>query len=167
MTLSLKRISAKPRLVPDGTDLKAAVRRVPSGSGAKPKPPLEKVVQRGIVQLFRSVGCSVSSTSQYRPSMVTPGMPDLYVTHPTCGVWFWFEVKRPQLAGFKRDDTSTWIPEPLRPAQATFRLECQLTGQPHFFGGMAEAVAALVALGLATTTDGSVRLLSPSRRCAA
>lgn len=118
------------------------------------KPPLEKQVQAEVVQLFLAAGCSVRSLSQYRASMVSVGLPDLLVMHPRKGRWFWFEVKRPKACKtFDRFKRSTWVPEPLRMPQEAFREDCRSTGQPHYFGGFNEALAALVAEGLHRSTQ--------------
>lgn len=137
-----------------------SLRRLP-GQGSKPVPRLEKLEQRECVRLFQSVGCVVHSTSQYRAAGITPGMPDLYVVHRRKGVWFWFEVKKAQrTAGFDPFDRSTWIPEPLRPAQLAFRANCLLTHQPHFWGTAIEAQAALITVGLGEMRDGVFWLIA-------
>ena len=67
-----------------------------------PKPPLEKDVQRHVVQLYAAAGCWVYSLSQgYRPggkghgtTRQTKGLPDLYVMH-SAGRVCWHETKRP------------------------------------------------------------------------
>lgn len=125
-----------------------------TGRTRKPKPPAEKIVQRQVATLFRSVGCTVRTTSQYRASGITPGMPDLYVTHCRAKLHAWFEVKKPKAAGFDPFKPETWIPEVLRPEQLIFRAECIATGQHHFWGGVREAQAALVTLGLGEMRQG-------------
>jgi hypothetical protein len=66
---------------------------------AKPKPPLEKEIQRQIVRYLKLKGWHVWETSQgYRSApggtRTTPGLPDLYCLHPVNGAMF-IEVKRP------------------------------------------------------------------------
>jgi hypothetical protein len=66
---------------------------------AKPKPPLEKEIQRQIVHYLRLKGWTVWQTSQgYRSApggtRMTPGLPDLYCLHAVEGAIF-IEVKRP------------------------------------------------------------------------
>lgn len=108
------------------------------------KPPLEREVQSEVVQFFRGHGCVVRSLSQYRASMVSVGIPDLHISHPKKGYWFWFEVKRPKKhKDFHRFKRETWLAEPLRPAQEAFRLDCLATGQPFYFGGVQEAIGAI------------------------
>lgn len=121
----------------------------------RPKPRLEKLEQQECIRLFKSVGCAVHSTSQYRASAVTVGMPDLYVIHSRKGVWFWFEVKKAQsLTTFTPFHRSTWVPEDLRLGQLQFRANCLATGQPHFWGTIVEAEKALLAVGLAEIRHG-------------
>lgn len=117
--------------------------------------PLEKVVQRQIMDLFLVHGAKVCTTSQYRASHVTEGMPDLYCIHRKAGGW-WFEVKRPRkLASFDRFRPETWEPEPLSPAQQEFRDLCLAAGVAHFWGGYREAKAALVTLGISRVVNPS------------
>ena len=66
----------------------------------KPKPPLEREVQKAVVAYLRAAGWSVWQTSQgYRAPngtkglRFTPGIPDLYCVHPRWGA-LWVEVKR-------------------------------------------------------------------------
>ena len=59
------------------------------------KKPLEKAVQRDIVNAAEALGFVVSSFSQARTSCQTCGIPDLYLTHPVKRFTAWVEVKRP------------------------------------------------------------------------
>lgn len=66
----------------------------------KPRPPLERVVQRQCVAYLKARGWSVWQTSQGHkhpkgaPGLrITPGIPDLYALHPVYGA-VWLEVKR-------------------------------------------------------------------------
>ena len=79
---------------------------------AKPKPPLEREIQKQIVKYLRLKGWQVWQTSQgYRSApggtRMTPGLPDLYCLNEVRQWILWIEVKRP---GGK-----------LRPEQAIFR----------------------------------------------
>lgn len=116
----------------------------------KPKwsTPLEKDVQRVIIDLFKHAGFKVRSTSQYRASHVDPDMPDLYCTYPERGLWFWFEVKRLQGFGWDPNFPQVGKPELLRQGQAEFRVTCLQTGQPHYWGAIHEAEEALIDLEL-------------------
>lgn len=65
-----------------------------------PKPGLTKAyltergIQRQIVQLFRTAGCTVYIMSRVTTARGNAGLPDLYVVKPGRGAW-WFEVKAP------------------------------------------------------------------------
>lgn len=66
----------------------------------------EKEEQAAIIKLFRAHGFTVRSTSQSRASRVALGLPDLWVTHNTKPLAFWFEVKRQSggvLSEFQKD----------------------------------------------------------------
>ena len=54
--------------------------------------PLERDVQRQVVDVLKALGATVYATSQYRASRITPGIPDLYALHPKLG-GVWVEVK--------------------------------------------------------------------------
>ncbi len=76
-------------------------RKRPVVKVAKPKPPLERDIQKQIVAYLKAAGWSVWQTSQghKHPSgakglRITPGIPDLYAVHPKYGA-LWVEVKRP------------------------------------------------------------------------
>ena len=67
----------------------------------KPKPPLERDIQRSVVQYLRACGWTVWITSQgYRKdpggTRMSPGIPDLYAVHEYHGA-AWFEIKRGNL----------------------------------------------------------------------
>lgn len=120
-----------------------------------PAPRLEKLEQAAVVFLFRTFGCTVRSLSQYRASHIAVGLPDLLCHHLPTGQTWWFETKR-----YKRTTTtgtkyrlfepSTWEPEQLRPDQETFRDQSIVCGQRYFWGGIREAMGALVTVQLAT-----------------
>lgn len=112
------------------------------------KPPLEKREQAAVVRLFRAAGFVVGSTSQTRASRQMIGLPDLVLWHERLGRAGWFEVKRYKLAGYLPTDRATWRPEPLSPAQAEVRRLARACNQIHGWGGLAEAEALLVDLGL-------------------
>jgi len=115
----------------------------------KPARVPERIVQRQVVHLLRSVGGQVYVIGTTRPkgdrpgTMQTPGIPDLYVLLPdapwrttpdsggfatagsksqTCAHGLWVEVKA---TGGR-----------LRPAQAEFARLCVQAGCPHVVGGV-------------------------------
>ena len=55
---------------------------------------LEKEEQAIIMKIARAIGCTVRSTSQARASKVSPGIPDLWISHRARCFAGWFEVKR-------------------------------------------------------------------------
>lgn len=61
------------------------------------RPPLdrrrEKEIEAEIIRNLRALGFRVSKTSQPRASMMTEGIPDLYVVHERWRLRFWVEVK--------------------------------------------------------------------------
>lgn len=124
------------------------------------RPPTEKAVQAQICALYRLAGCRIYSTSQYRPSHVSVGIPDLLVRHPARGVSWWFEVKTYQPRGFSWNDRATWHPKPLAPAQVVFATEAIQCGERHYWGGLPAAEDALIDLGLAMRDDsGMIRIV--------
>ncbi len=138
--------------------------RIPRPKKVSVPRPLEKDVQKGIVRLFRSMGGIVHSTSQYRASHVTEGMPDLHNAFPFLRAWFWFETKRPlATAEFHPFKPYLWTPEPLRPSQEEFRQNCLATGAQHFWGGLKEAEDALISIGAAERVNGVLRLTPRGR----
>ena len=79
----------------------------------------EAKIQRETVAFLKSIGCSVYETSQgYRKepggTRMTPGIPDIYVVHPTA--WTWAEMKTPKGR--------------LSVHQEGFRLACEDAGIP-------------------------------------
>jgi hypothetical protein len=121
-------------------------------------PPLEKEEQRRVVELFRLAGCRVHTTSQYRASHVAVGLPDLIVFHEGARAQWWFEVKRYEAKGFNPWFRKTWHPFPLRADQAEFRRVALACGQRHYFGGIVEAEAVLVEIGLGQHINGAFTL---------
>ena len=98
--------------------MKTAAKRVP-----KPKPPLEKEIQKQIVRFLNLRGWWVYSTSQgYRKerggTRMTPGLSDLLaLRQTTSGPSILFvEVKRPGGA--------------IRPSQTMFLGQCRMAGIP-------------------------------------
>ena len=55
---------------------------------------LEKDEQLVITKMARAIGCTVRSTSQARAAKVSPGIPDLWISHRERCFAGWFEVKR-------------------------------------------------------------------------
>lgn len=124
--------------------------------------PTEKAVQAGVVQLLRSVGLVVRSTSQYRASHVAVGIPDLMVHGD--GWSGWFEVKTYR-AGWLPTDRSTWIPKPLRAEQAAFLADAAWGGQRTAWGGFNEAEQWLLDMGyLVRHPNGLVLICKRDRR---
>lgn len=128
------------------------------------RPPSEtKVVQPQIIDLFKRLGFKVDPTSQYRASHIAYGFPDLVVFALPVAKMFFFEVKSylrewtnaaGQLVKFNLYDESTWRPKPLEPDQQIFREHCRACHQLHFWGGLPEARATLVELGVAHLDQG-------------
>lgn len=90
-------------------------------------------MQTRVARFYASCGCHVYPLSQYRPSRVAIGIPDLYVVHPRIG-GFWHEVKRP---GGKQSD-----------GQHVFQVEVEAAGVGYVLGGVDEAHAFLTGRGL-------------------
>src|SRR4051812_12530499 len=57
------------------------VSRTPGGA-VKPTPPSEKAVEAWVIDLFKKAGCHAWKTSQPRATMITEGLPDLWVFCP-------------------------------------------------------------------------------------
>lgn len=55
----------------------------------------EKKIEAEIIAGMQTLGFAVTKTSQPRPSMMTRGVPDLYVQHPLWKIRLWIEVKTP------------------------------------------------------------------------
>ena len=62
---------------------------------SRPRNAPEKRVQKAIVDAAEALGFVVSSFSQARASKQTPGIPDLFLTHPARRFTCWVEVKAP------------------------------------------------------------------------
>lgn len=97
-------------------------------------PASERAVQQAVAALYRGVGAVVASTSQPRASRVTAGLPDLIVLLPRGRGVVFHEVKA---AGGRQ-----------RAAQAEFQTACRMADVPYVLGGVAEARAVLVDIGL-------------------
>lgn len=95
----------------------------------------EKAEQAEVARLFRAHGFTVRSTSQARASKVAPGIADLFVTHTSRPIGFWWETKR-QIGG------------KLSPAQVVFREDCERCGIPCQSGDRYDAAAYLAGLGI-------------------
>ena len=87
----------------------------------------ERAIQAQIKTIMRLAGVWVYSTSQYRPSHVSEGIPDLYLICEHGASWM--EVKRP---GGK-----------LSAAQETFQARCRAANVGYTVGGIDEAWALL------------------------
>jgi hypothetical protein len=86
----------------------------------------EKEEQAAVIKLFREHGFTVRSTSQARRSKIAIGFPDLFVTHRTMPLAFFFETKR-QVGGVVSD------------AQRDFGDDCRRCGIKWFAGDRDEA----------------------------
>ena len=86
--------------------------------------PKEKEVEKGCINLLKSLGFGVYKTSQPRvPIGMTSGLPDLLVFNPTSKPAFWFlEVKR--MVTEKRKTK-------LRASQVAFKKLCEESGVPY------------------------------------
>jgi hypothetical protein len=109
---------------------------------------LEKAEQHEITKLFRAFGFTVRNLSQSRASKIAPGVPDLFVTHDTLPLGFWWESKR-QVGGR------------YSAAQVEFRADCERVGIACFGGDRFAARSHLISMGLATVVNG---VLEPVRR---
>lgn len=109
---------------------------------------LEKAEQHEITKLFRAFGFTVRNLSQSRASKIAPGVPDLFLTHDTLPLGFWWESKR-QVGGR------------YSPAQVEFRADCERVGIACFGGDRFAARTHLISMGLATVVNGT---LEPVRR---
>lgn len=107
------------------------------------KPPRipERIVQRQIVALLRSLGglvwvlgTSRPRTDSHHGTCQTPGIGDVYAIFPRARRSLWVEVKA---AGGK-----------LRPAQVEFQSACLHVGQPHIVGGVDEVLGWLQQQGI-------------------
>jgi len=91
--------------------------------------------QEQIRQLFTSKGCRVLCLSQYRPSAIAKGVPDLYVFGEIRGEAFWWETKRPR-GGI------------MSPDQIAFALDCARTHTLYGCGPLSAAYQFAQAIGL-------------------
>lgn len=97
----------------------------------KPKPPLEKVIEKQVKGIYLQFGCSVYKFSQPRPSMQTPGIPDLLVFHEPSKTFFFHEVK------VKERSYGQTV------HQRLFQHRLELCGGTYILGGVPEALDAL------------------------
>lgn len=122
------------------------------------KPPRESEVQAMLIRFFTLGGWKVGSTSQYRASRVMLGLPDLLLIHRGLGRFAWWETKAP-LERWRDHPTDlwtyytpgllrTWRSKPLSKVQQQFRDDALACGQLHGWGGLPEAEAFLLELGL-------------------
>ena len=95
----------------------------------------EKVVQAAVVRCYEAFGCIVYAHSEPRAALVTPGYPDLSVYCPRRHHFWWHEVKAPK--------------GKLRPSQIAFKRVAESCDETVVVGGLAEARAQLVKIGLA------------------
>ena len=79
--------------------------------------PTEKEGEKGIVDLLRALGFAVYKNSQPRIPLVTSGIPDLMVFHPSHKPGFFFLEVKTERKGSK-----------LRPAQEEFQREAAQAG---------------------------------------
>ncbi len=125
-----------------GVSHDAAVREATRRLGMAPDAPareqhvLEKAEQAAIVKLFREHGCTVRSTSQARAAKISIGFPDLFVTHKTLPLAFFWESKR-QVGGI------------ISEAQEEFGADCWRCGIRWYAGDRHAALKVLRYAGLA------------------
>lgn len=115
--------------------------RIPAVSEERDSAALEKEEQAEITKTFRAFGFVVRNLSQPRATKQAPGIPDLWVTHGTRPLAFWWETKR-QVGGR------------FSPAQIDFARDCKRCGVGYGAGDRHAAAQHLVALGLVVITDG-------------
>lgn len=108
--------------------------------GLSPTPPSEKAVEAWVIDLFRKCGLLVWKTSQPRATMITEGLPDLWVFCPRRSLAFWWEAKSPR--NMKRPNNG------LTAAQLRFRDLCRQTNAGWYVGGLEEARELLNSLGI-------------------
>jgi hypothetical protein len=106
----------------------------------KPTPASEKAVEAWVIDLFKKAGCHVWKTSQPRSSMITEGLPDLWVFCPRRSRAWWWEVKNER--AMKKPNNG------LSMAQLHFQHFCTVTGTRHYVGGLDEARQLLRELGI-------------------
>jgi hypothetical protein len=106
----------------------------------KPRIPLEREVQKAVIQLYRQAGCWVENRAQgYRKeaggTRQTKGIPDLMVWPIQQNIQPWFhEVKR---LGGKQS-----------PEQVAYQKLSESRNLDYVLGGVTEALAHLKAVGL-------------------
>lgn len=93
----------------------------------------EKDEQGRMVKVYRKLGCKVWSTSQYRRSNITAGLPDLFVKHGPRKLSWSHEMKA-------KDGR-------LSEEQKEFRDLCLACRDLHVVGGYAAGIEFLVANG--------------------
>jgi hypothetical protein len=126
--------------------------------------PSEKTIQQAIVDL--ACGSKVSpglgfyrySTSQYRASHVSEGLPDLILFQVKAGIALWWETKSYDGKLWKRGTVAL---QPLSPMQERFRLHCRSTGELHGWGALPEFYLMLLLLGFAQVSEGGSLILNP------
>lgn len=112
-------------------------------AGEKDERALERAEQIEVRKLFCAFAFTVRNLSQYRPSRVAPGFPDLFVTHNRERIAFFFETKR-QIGGNRS------------PAQIEFAADCNRCGVPCYHGDRFAAAQLLVDIGLAIRVDNRI-----------
>ncbi len=108
----------------------------------------EQATYESCVHLYTAAGCRVKRLSQARATRQTPGIPDLKVFAVRIRQAWWMECK----ASGGRQSA----------AQREFQREAQACGEVYLLGGIDEAKAHLVAVGLARY-DGSQFILALRR----
>jgi len=108
---------------------------------------LEQEEQREVAKIFQAFRFRVWWLSQSRATKQTPGISDLFLTHETLSIAFWWETKRQK--GGK-----------LSTAQVEFREHCLRCGVRHYVGDRHAAAQLLVSEGLAEIVNG---ILEPLR----
>ncbi len=96
----------------------------------------EKAVQQQVKDIFWLAGATkIADFSQPRATMQTPGVPDLYVWFLEHQLAFWFEVKAE--GGTQTSEQYWW------------EMREKIVGHRRYFmGGVEEATAAIVELGI-------------------
>lgn len=107
----------------------------------------EKAIQAEVVKTYRAFGFKVYSTSQPQKALMSPGIADLHLMHPTRRVALWHETKT--------------IDGKLRPDQVVFREDCIASNQLHTYGGVSAAEEMLETLGIARRVGACLESISP------
>lgn len=105
-------------------------------------PPLEKIEERQIIDLYEQVGCIVIKFSQAQKAQQTAGIADLLVLCPKLGISWWHEVKRrkgPQYYEVQHGQT---------PHQKIFQNCVETVGMSYIIGPLSTAREKLVDLGI-------------------